>query len=111
MLIIHNYFDHNYAYLRQQRKETVVMRSKQIMDSLVELHGELETSENVDPQVLEEVRELDSKMHEMLKSNELNAEENLTERLLQLETQFAAEHPVLERITRELIDRLSQMGV
>lgn len=88
-----------------------IMKSTNLLDSLVELHSELETADNVDPEVLAEVRELDSKMHDMIASNELQAEESLTERLLQLETNFAAEHPVLEKLTREIIERLAQMGI
>ena len=69
------------------------------------------SSSDVDPALLEQARELDSQMHQMIKSNELKAEETLTSRLLDLEAKFATEHPTLEKLTREIIDRLSQMGI
>lgn len=87
------------------------MKANQLLDSLVALHTELETTDNIDEQVLEEVRNLDEQMHQMIKSNELQAEESLSLKLLDLETQFASEHPVLEKLVREVIDRLSQMGI
>ena len=82
-----------------------------LVESLTKLHAELETSKNVEPQVLEQVRELDRQVHEMIKSNELKAEETILSQLLALEAKFAAEHPTLERITREVIDRLAMMGI
>ncbi len=87
------------------------MLPSDLVDSLAKLHAELETSKNVDPQLIEQVRELDRQMHEMIKSNELKAEETLQSQLLALEAKFAAEHPTLERITREVIDRLAMMGI
>ena len=87
------------------------MKSIELLDSVVELHSALETSDGVDPELLEQARELDSQMHQMIKSNELKAEETLTSRLLDLEAKFAMEHPTLEKLTREVIDRLAQMGI
>jgi len=87
------------------------MNPTSLLDSVVELHTELETSDNVDPEVLQQARDLDSKMHQMIKSNELKAEESLTEQLLDLEAKFALDHPILEKLTREVIDRLAQMGI
>ncbi|GAB2990196.1 DUF4404 family protein [Psychrosphaera aestuarii] len=87
------------------------MLPNDLVDSLAKLHAELETSKDVDPQTLSQVRELDKQMHEMIKSNELKAEETMLSQLLALETRFASEHPTLERITREVIDRLAMMGV
>lgn len=87
------------------------MQSRQLLDSVVELHSQLETTPDVDPEILSQVRELDEQMHLMIKSNELKAEETLTEQLIALEAKFAVEHPTLEKMTREIIDRLSQMGI
>ena len=87
------------------------MLPTELVDSLAKLHAELETSKDVDPQVLEQVRGLDRQVHEMIKSNELQAEETLKSQLLALEAKFALEHPTLERITRDVIDRLAMMGI
>jgi hypothetical protein len=35
----------------------------------------------------------------------------LSEKLMELETEFAADHPVLEKLVREIIERLAQMGI
>lgn len=87
------------------------MLANELMESLVELRAELETSNNIDKSTLEHVRRLEIEMHDMINSNELKAEERLSEELLALETQFAAEHPVLEKIIRNIVNTLSQMGI
>lgn len=87
------------------------MHPTELLDSVVELHSQLEMTPNVDPELLSQARLLDEKMHQMIKSNELKAEESLAEQLIDLEAQFSSEHPILERLTREVIDRLAQMGI
>jgi len=87
------------------------MNTVKLLDSVVELHTALETAPDVDHELLERARDLDSQMHQMIKSNELKAEESITSQLIELEAKFAADHPVLEKLTREVIDRLSHMGI
>lgn len=87
------------------------MNPTQLLDSLVNLRTELELSENIDPETLEQVRSIDANMHQLIKSNELRAEETISEQLIVLEAKFSAEHPLLEKLTRELIDALAKMGI
>lgn len=87
------------------------MHPSELLDSVVELHSQLEVTPDVDPELLEQARNLDAQMHQMIKSNELKAEESLTQQLIDMEAQFSSDHPVLERLTREVIDRLAQMGI
>jgi|TARA_Y100000034_G_scaffold105005_1_gene131995 hypothetical protein len=87
------------------------MNANELLDSLVNLRSELEVAENIDSDTLTQVRNLDANMHQLIKSNELGAEETISEQLLVLEAKFSAEHPVLEKLTRELIDALSKMGI
>lgn len=87
------------------------MTANDLLDALVQLRSKLELAESVDEEVLQQVREIDSNMHQLLNSNELRAEETLVEQLLVLEAKFSSEHPVLEKITRELIDALAKMGI
>lgn len=87
------------------------MNPTQLLDSLVNLRTELELSENIDPETLEQVRSIDANMHQLIKSNELRAEETISEQLIVLEAKFSAEHPLLEKLTRELIDALTKMGI
>lgn len=87
------------------------MNANELLDSLVNLRSELEVAENIDEDTLTQVRNLDVNMHQLIKSNELGAEETISEQLLVLEAKFSADHPVLEKLTRELIDTLSKMGI
>ena len=87
------------------------MHPSELLDSVVDLHSQLEVTPDVDPELLEQARNLDAQMHQMIKSNELKAEESLTQQLIDMEAQFSSDHPVLERLTREVIDRLAQMGI
>lgn len=87
------------------------MLPSDLINSLAKLHAELETAKNVDPQIIEQVRELDRQVSELIKSDELQAEETINSQLLALEAKFASEHPTLERITREVIDRLAMMVI
>lgn len=82
-----------------------------LLDSLIELRSQVENSEHVTDETLQQLRDLDNQIHAMMQSNELNAETRLTDSLLDLETNFAAEHPKLEKIIREMVERLSQMGI
>ena len=87
------------------------MNANELLDSLVNLRSELEVAENIDEETLSQVRKLDANMHQIINSNELRAEETISEQLLVLEAQFSVEHPVLEKLTRELIDALAKMGI
>lgn len=87
------------------------MKATDLLDSLVELRTQLEMSDNIDESVLQQARELDVQMHQMIKSNELQAEESLSDKLIALEAEFSAEHPTLEAITRRMVEHLSQMGI
>lgn len=87
------------------------MNPTELLDSLVNLRTELELSEDIDPETLEQVRAIDANMHQLIQSNELRAEETITEQLIDLEARFSADHPLLEKLTRELIDALAKMGI
>ncbi len=87
------------------------MNPTELLDSLVHLRTELELAENIDQETLEQVRAIDANMHQLIKSNELRAEETISEQLIVLEAKFSAEHPILEKLTRELIDALVKMGI
>jgi len=87
------------------------MNPTELLDSLVNLRTELELAENIDQDTLEQVRAIDANMHQLIKSNELGAEETISEQLIALEARFSAEHPILEKLTRELIETLAKMGI
>ena len=73
-------------------------RTKQL---IAELNKELQSGEA-----------LDSETRELLKHlNEDVDPASALSRAQQLESQFAANHPVAERIARELVDTLAKMGI
>lgn len=87
------------------------MNTTNILESVINLRSKLESSDNTDPEVLQQMKLLEDEIQLKIDSNELKAEESLFEQLLVLETNFAANHPTLEKLTREIIDKLSLMGV
>ena len=87
------------------------MNPNELLDAMVQLRTELELAEKVDEDTLAQVRAIDTNMHQLIKSNELRAEETISEQLLVLEAQFSNDHPILEKLTRELIDALAKMGI
>lgn len=87
------------------------MNPSTILESIIKLRSELETTKNIDPKVLEQIKAFQDDVQNKVSSNEYKAEESLYQQLLELETDFAVNHPVLERLTREIINRLSLMGI
>jgi hypothetical protein len=83
------------------------MSSKSIQKLLKELNRELHTANDFDPETRQLLRQLNEDIDELAGSGENPA----AERALELETRFAAEHPVAARITREIADLLSKMGI
>lgn len=58
------------------------------------------------------VRDLDSDIHELLDEKEGSAAtDTVLEKARALETDFASEHPTIERFMREVIDVLVRMGI
>ena len=64
---------------------------------------------------LHQVGEIDAETREILAGLNEDIEKvaavSPSERAKQLESRFAAEHPVLERIAREIADTLAKMGI
>lgn len=77
------------------------MRSERTQQLIAELNKELGASESFDPETRELLRRL---------NEDVDATSAL-DRAKKLESQFAANHPVAERIARELVDLLTKMGV
>lgn len=86
------------------------MDTSRIKDLLEQLWRELRRAEDVDLQARQELEALHRDV-DQLKRAERSDVESLRDRARELETRFAAEHPVFERIARELADTLGKMGV
>lgn len=83
------------------------MSSERLAGLLEELNKELHQHGEVDP----ETRELLSKLNEDIDRLTSKDDESPLDRAKELESRFAANHPVAERIARELADVLAKMGI
>ena len=83
------------------------MSSERIRKLLVELDRELKSTGDID----EETRELLSKLNDDLDVIAAGNQDTLSDSARELESRFAATHPIAERITREIADLLAKMGI
>lgn len=83
------------------------MATEKIREVLAELRKELERVEDVDTDVHQTLQEL----HRHVEALDQSAAESMLDQVKELESKFAANHPVLERIARELVDAIAKMGI
>ena len=87
------------------------MSNKQIRELLEKLQTEIQKTE-LDDDTLSLVRELDTDIDDLLDPEGDRVEsDSVLEKARELETNFAAEHPTIERFMREVIDTLVRMGI
>ena len=82
------------------------MSSQRIRELLAELEHELHTTADIDAETRQLLRELDDDIDELT-----GEDSSALDRAKQLESRFAANHPVAARIARELADIIAKMGV
>ena len=82
------------------------MSSQLIRELLAELDKELHSTTDIDAETRQLLRDLDEDIDKFTGDDESAL--NLAK---QLESRFAANHPVAARIARELADILAKMGV
>lgn len=87
------------------------MNSAQLLESLIELRNQLTENVNLSEEIRSELDVLDKQIDTMVTSNELQFEQTLKDQILALEVEFSTEHPVLEKIMRDLVEKLSMMGI
>lgn len=89
------------------------MDTEQLKASLKKLHANLEQADTLDGELKELLQVLDSDIHTLLgKEETLGAEAgSLAARTQSLSARFAAEHPHLEPVLRELGAILERMGI
>lgn len=83
------------------------MSSERLAELLAELNRELRESSELDA----ETRELLGKLNDDIERLTAAEPESPIDRAKQLESRFATDHPVAERIVRELADVLAKMGI
>ena len=83
------------------------MSNKRLTRLLAELNRELENRDELDAKTRELLEKLDEDIERLTGVGDASP----LERARQLESRFATEHPVAERIVREIADALSKMGI
>ena len=83
------------------------MSSTRLTELLAELNRELKDRNELD----DETRKLLGRLNDDIERLAGDDDESPLDRARQLESRFAAEHPVAERIARELADILAKMGI
>lgn len=87
------------------------MSNTQIRELLAKLQDEIQKTE-LDEDTRSLVRDLDSDIHDLLDPEGHRAEtDSVVQKARELETNFATEHPTIERFMREVIDVLVRMGI
>ena len=88
------------------------MNDKNLKELLNSLHAVLENTDEVDPETLELVRNLDEEINRLVESDSSEGDfDNVVDQAKSVETRFAVDHPVAERFLREIIDALSKVGI
>ena len=83
------------------------MSKERLRELLAELSAELNEASDVDADTRELLEELHDDIDRLTGEDDASA----VERARSLESQFAANHPVAERIAREFADLLAKMGI
>ena len=83
------------------------MSKERLRKLLAELGTELDETQDVD----DDTRELLEQLHDDIDRLTGDEHASAVDRAKSLESQFAAKHPVAERIAREFADLLAKMGI
>ena len=83
------------------------MSKQRLSELLTELNRELQEAGDVDA----ETRELLSQLNDDIDRLTGDTQSSTVDRAKNLESRFAANHPVAERIAREFADLLAKMGI
>lgn len=86
------------------------MKKGNVQEILSRLRQELQGTEDVDLDARRQLEDLHREVDEMHDTEDTDVE-SLWDRAKELETRFAADHPTLERIARDLADAIGKMGV
>lgn len=89
------------------------MNNRDIKQTLVELHSELEKTPQLDDDLRTLLMEVDGEIHSLLAAEAQGEHEinTLRDRLEALAADFAAKHPNTEIFFREVIAALGRMGI
>lgn len=82
----------------------------QLKDTLANLHKRLEAAEDIDPELRELLTVLDGDIHKLLETGQPEAS-GLASQAESVASRFAANHPQLAPILREIADALARVGL
>jgi|GEM_PF-134815 len=86
------------------------LNQDKIRSLLAQLQKELDNGATLDNETIALLRKLDRNVDAMIESGG-NDNAPVMDDAIALEARFAADHPVAERVLRELIDTLGKMGI
>ncbi len=87
-----------------------VMKIKNIREILAQLSRELQRAEDIDIDARQALKKLHQDVDHLEEADEPEVD-SVLDRVKQLESRFAASHPTLERLARELADAIGKMGI
>lgn len=87
--------------------------SSNIQARLAELHRELEKAGSVDPQLRKLLEQLDADIDRLLgpEESEDDLQQSVEEQIDAIAAGFAARHPTLDAVLREIAAALGRMGI
>ncbi|PCJ23002.1 MAG: hypothetical protein COA96_12875 [SAR86 cluster bacterium] len=87
------------------------MTEQRVKELISELLAELKQTEGVNEDMVSTVNRLESDINDLV-NPEIDTQENtVMDDVIALEAIFTANHPVAEKIIRELINSLSRIGI
>ncbi len=89
------------------------MNNEDLKNSLNSLHATLKSTEKADPDLLALLQVLDDDIRQLIARDARDAAgaSGLADRTQSIAAQFAAQHPKIEIVLRELADALGKMGI
>lgn len=78
---------------------------------VAELIKELDSTEDVDPELLGTLKRLESDIDDLENPDIDTSNNSVLDDAIALEARFAVNYPVAEKILRELINNLSRIGI
>lgn len=87
------------------------MSEQRIKELISELLSELRDTDGIDEKMVATVGQLESDISDLVDPEVDSTDSTALEDAIALEAIFAANHPVAEKIIRELINSLSRIGI
>ena len=87
------------------------MSEQRIRELLLELLAEIEQTEGVDEQLATSISQLQRDIGDLVDPEIDSAENTVMDDAIALEAIFSVNHPVAEKLIRELINSLSRIGI